>query len=107
MRKQRTRSQGLSLARAYRSSGLTCREFSKQEGVTECSIQYWCKQLNRHGVVISDVQEAKFVEVKASSQDKVQAAKVTVGVGAAEISFRTLPEASWMSEFVVTVNRYS
>jgi hypothetical protein len=38
MRKQRTRAQGLSLARAYRSSGLTCREFSKQKGVTECSV---------------------------------------------------------------------
>ena len=106
MRKQRTRSQGLSLARAYRSSGLTCREFSRQQGVTECSVQYWCKQLNRNGVITSDVHEAKFVEVKASpASDKSQAAKVTVG--AAEISFQSLPEASWMSEFVVTVNRYS
>ena len=80
MRKQRTRSQGLSLARAYRSSGLTCREFSRQQGVTECSVQYWCKQLIRNGVITSDVHEAKFVEVKASPvSDKPQAAKVTVG----------------------------
>ena len=80
MRKQRTRSQGLSLARAYRSSGLTCHEFSRQQGVTECSVQYWCKQLIRNGVITSDVHEAKFVEVKASPvSDKPQAAKVTVG----------------------------
>ena len=106
MRKKRTRAEGLSLARAYRSSGLTRREFSKQQGVTECSVQYWCKQLNKNGVVTTDVQEAKFVEVKASSSsDKSKAAKVTVG--AAEISFLSLPEASWMSEFIVTVNRYS
>jgi transposase len=106
MRKQRTRAEGLLLARAYMSSGLTRREFSQRHGVTECSVQYWCTQLNKNGMVTSDVHEAKFVEVKASPRsDKSQAAKVSVG--AAEISFLSLPEASWMSEFVVTVNRYS
>jgi hypothetical protein len=50
MRKRRTRAEGMSRAWTYRSSGLTRREFSKRHGVTECSVQYWCAQLNRNGV---------------------------------------------------------
>ena len=106
MKKKRTRSEGLSLARKYQNSGLPLKEFAKKNGVTKCSVQYWCKQLNKSGIVTSDTQDATFVEVKATdTPNRAQAAKVTVG--AAEISFLSLPEASWMSEFVVTVNRYA
>jgi hypothetical protein len=106
MKKKRSRQEGLALARAYQSSGLTRREFSKMHSVTECSMQYWQKQLSRSGLSESLVSEAQFVEMK-QMDSATAAAAAKVQVGAAEILFLSLPEASWMSEFVVTVNRYS
>ncbi|MBN2526211.1 MAG: hypothetical protein JXR76_07445 [Deltaproteobacteria bacterium] len=106
MKKKRSRHEGLALARAYQNSGLGRREFSQRHGVTECSVQYWQKQLSRNEPSGAIVNEAQFIEVKQTkSATAVAAAKVQVG--SAEISFLSLPEASWMSEFVVTVNRYS
>lgn len=104
MKKNRTRDQGLALARAYRSSGLTLREYSKKNGVTECSVQYWCQQFRQKGQNARDGADAQFIEVKAVEVKNVGAAKVKVGV--TEVSFSALPEASWMSEFIMTVNRY-
>jgi hypothetical protein len=106
MRKQRTREEGLALARAYQSSGLKLGDFSKRHGVTECSVQYWNTQLRKIGLRDTGIGDAQFVEVKSKkTATPGSAARVTVGT--AEISFLSLPEASWMSEFVVTVNRYS
>ena len=106
MKKKRTREEGLSLARAYRGSGLTLRKFCKRNDVTECSVQYWAQKLRDEATSTSLVADATFVEVKPKEvSSKEGAAKVKVGV--AEVSFLSLPNASWMSEFVVTVNRYS
>ena len=103
--KKRTREQGIALARAYRCSGLKLRDFAKTNGVTECSVRYWCGHLRGTGIVPTEVGDAQFVEVKAVDMHRnVGVVKVTVG--AAEVSFVSLPEASWMSEFVVSVNRF-
>ena len=57
-----------SLVAQWRESGLSCKDFSKQHGISRTSFNYWCKKQSNE--VLKNVDQPTFIELTSKAGER-------------------------------------
>lgn len=91
---RRTREEGEELARRFKESGATQREFAKSEGINISTLQYWLRKKSE----ASGEDSGRFIELMPGKSALCQSVGLTVNVGRdVTMRFATLPPATYLA----------